>query len=170
MKTLVVGIGSTIRRDDGIGVEAARRIKDRCSSPHVDVIELGTAGLSLLDFVEGYERLVILDAIMTGAPPGTVHELRGEDIAKTVHLGIGHEADLPTSLRLGSQLKGRMPRHVVVFAVEAADIHTFSEQLSPEVHDAIPEVLARVDELVSETNERMSARIKLNELNLAAES
>jgi hydrogenase maturation protease len=170
MKTLVVGIGSTIRRDDGIGVRAARQFKERCSSPHVDVIELGTAGFSLLDFVDGYDRLILLDAIITGSPPGTVHELKEEDVAKTVHLGVGHEADLPTSLHLGKQLTGRMPRQVVVIAVEADDIQTFSEQLSPKVQEAIPEVLARVDELASETNERMSARIKLNELNLPAES
>jgi hydrogenase maturation protease len=149
MKTLVVGIGSTIRRDDGIGVRAARQFKERCSSPHVDVIELGTAGLSLLDFIDGYDRLIILDAIITGSPPGTVHELKGEDVTKTVHLGVGHEADLPTSLRLGKQLTGRMPSDVLVFAVEAGDIQTFSEQLSPEVQDAIPVVLARIERLTT---------------------
>lgn len=149
MKTLVVGIGSTIRRDDGIGIRAARQYKERCSSRLVDVIELGTAGLSLLDFVEGYDRLIILDAIITGSPPGTLHELRGDDVAKSVHLSVGHESDLPTSLQLGELLTRRMPRHVVVFAVEADDIQTFSEELSPEVQKAIPEVLARVEKVVS---------------------
>jgi hypothetical protein len=45
-----------------------------------------------------------------------------------------------------------MPRHVVVFAVEAADIQTFSEQLSPAVQEAIPEVLARVGKLTAANN------------------
>ncbi len=147
MKTLVVGIGSTIRRDDGVGVRAARRFKAR-SSNSVDVIELGTAGLSLLDFVEGFDRLVVIDAIVTGAPPGTVYQLTGKEVTKTVHLGIGHEADLPTALSLGRKLSRRMPADVVVVAVEAADITTFSEELTPEVASAMPEVQARLERLV----------------------
>lgn len=148
MKTLVVGIGSTIRRDDGVGVRAARRFKAR-SPNSVDVIELGTAGLSLLDFVEGFDRLVVIDAIVTGAPPGTVYQLTGEEVAKTVHLGIGHEADLPTALSLGQKLSRHMPADVVVVAVEAGDITTFSEELTPEVASAMPEVQARLESLIA---------------------
>lgn len=147
MKTLVVGIGSTIRGDDGVGVQAVRQFKARCPES-VEVIELGTAGLSLLDFVEGFDRLVIIDAILTGAAPGTVHELTGEEVAKTVHLGVGHEADLPTALSLGQKLSRHMPADVVVVAVEAADTTTFSEELTPEVAFAIPEVLERVERIV----------------------
>jgi len=148
MKTLVVGIGSTIRRDDGVGVRAARRFKAR-SPNSVDVIELGTAGLSLLDFVEGFDRLVVIDAIVTGAPPGTVYQLTGEEVAKTVHLGIGHEADLPTALSLGQKLSRHMPADVVVVAIEAGDITTFSEELTPEVASAMPEVQARLESLIA---------------------
>jgi hydrogenase maturation protease len=147
LKTLVVGIGSTIRRDDGVGVWAARQFKARCPKS-VEVIELGTAGLSLLDFVEGFDRLVIIDAILTGAAPGTVHELTGEEVAKAVHLGVGHEADLPTALSLGQKLSRHMPSDVVVVAVEAADTTTFSEELTPEVASAIPVVVERVGEIV----------------------
>jgi hydrogenase maturation protease len=147
MKTLVVGIGSTIRGDDGVGVRAAREFK--AGSPdRVDVIELGTAGLSLLDFVEGFDRLVVIDAIVTGAPPGKVYQLTGEEVGKTVHLGIGHEADLPTVLSLGQKLSRHMPADVVVVAIEAGDISTFSEELTPEVASAMPEVQARLTNLV----------------------
>lgn len=149
MNTLVIGVGSTIRGDDGVGVRVARALTGRCHGPQVDVIEVGTAGLSLLDFIEGYDRLVVIDAAVTGAAPGTVHALKGEDVAKTVHLGPGHEADLPTTLALGRRLSRHMPEEIVVFAVEAADIETFSEQLSPAVGAAIPEVVARVDDLLS---------------------
>ena len=130
-----------------MGVQAARQFKARCSNS-VEVIELGTAGLSLLDFVEGFDRLVIIDAILTGAAPGTVHELTGEEVAKTVHLGVGHEADLPTAIALGQKLSRHMPAEVVVVAVEAADITTFSEELTPQVASAIQEVLARVGKIV----------------------
>ena len=147
MKTLVAGIGSTIRRDDGVGVEAARQFKARCSNGQVDVIELGTAGLTLLDHVEGYDRLILLDAIVSGAPPGTVHELTGNEVALSAHLGAGHETDLPTTLALGRKLSKHMPEDVVVLAVEASDLTSFSEDLTPEVEAAIPKVLERLQRL-----------------------
>jgi hydrogenase maturation protease len=148
MKTLVAGIGSTIRGDDGVGVVAARRLKASCPNEGIDVIELGTAGLTLLDSAEGYDRLILLDAIVTGAPPGTVHELTGKQVASSAHLGAGHEADLPTTLALGRKLSKHMPADVIVLAVEVGDLHSFSEQLAPEVEAAIPEVLAQVEKLL----------------------
>jgi hydrogenase maturation protease len=146
VKTLVVGIGSTIRGDDGVGVIAARRFQE--SFPNrdkgIDVIELGTAGLTLLDSVEGYDRLILLDAIVTGASPGTVHELTGKQVAASAHLGAGHEADLPTTLALGRKLSKHMPEDVIVFAIEARDLHRFSEHLTHEVEAAVGHVVARV--------------------------
>lgn len=149
MKSLVAGIGSTIRGDDGVGVHAARQLRTRSLPDNVRVIELGTAGLALLDVVEGYDGLIVLDAIVTGAPRGTVHVLAGEEMARAVHLGAGHEADLPTTLSLGRKLMGSyMPQDVSVVAVEVGDLTTFSERLTPEVEAAIPDVIARVERLL----------------------
>jgi hydrogenase maturation protease len=149
VKSLVAGIGSTIRGDDGVGVHAVRQLKTRSLPDDVDVIELGTAGLALLDLVEGYDRLIVLDAIVTGAPAGTVHVLTGEEAARAVHLGAGHEADLPTTLSLGRKLMGsHMPQNVAVVAVEAGDLTTFSEHLTPEVKASVPDVIARVERLL----------------------
>jgi hydrogenase maturation protease len=148
VRTLVVGIGSTIRGDDGVGVHAARRLKLRDALADIDIIELGTAGLALLDFVEGYDRLIVLDAITSGASPGTVSVLTGDDVARTAHLGVGHEADLPTTLALGRRLSDRrIPEEVAVVAVEASDLHSFSERLTPAVEAAIEPALAEVARL-----------------------
>ncbi len=148
MKTLVAGVGSTIRGDDGLGVEAVRRLRDRIEDDQVDFVELGTAGVALLDLVDGYERLILIDAILTGGQPGTVVELEGEEVATSAHLGAGHEADLPTVLDLGRKLSKIMPREVVVIAVEAADLDSFSETLTPEVEAVMPDVLNRVEKLI----------------------
>jgi len=150
VKTLIVGIGSTILGDDGVGVHIARRLMADSLPKNVDVVELGTAGLTLLEYLEGYDRLVLLDAILSGAPPGTIHELTSEEVARTVHLGAGHEADLPTALAMGHKLmKDSMPKQITVFAIEAADTTSFSEQLTPEVQASIPDVLRSVNRLLS---------------------
>jgi hydrogenase maturation protease len=149
MRTLVAGIGSTIRCDDGVGVHVARQLKARSSYKNVDIIELGTAGLALLDYVGGYDRLIVLDAIVTGSPPGTVHELTGDEVTRTVHLGTGHEADLPTTIAWGRKLLGvHIPESVFVVAIEASDLTRFSECLTPEVEAVLPEVLTSIERLL----------------------
>ena len=64
MKTLIVGIGSTILSDDGVGVRVVERLRSSELPSGVDTVELGTAGLSLLDLVDGYDRLV--ETLMPG--------------------------------------------------------------------------------------------------------
>jgi hydrogenase maturation protease len=151
VRTLIVGIGSTIRGDDGVGVRAARRLRERPLPGEVDVIELGTAGLGLLDHVAGYDRLIVLDAIVSGAPVGTVRVLAANDVACAAHLGAGHEADLPTTLALGHKLLAeRIPQQVNVVTIEVCDLNSFSEHLTVEVEAAIPKMLARIEELLGE--------------------
>ena len=112
------------------------------------MIELGTAGLGLLDSVRGYDRLILIDAIVTGAEPGTVHVLDGVDVARASHLGPGHDADLPTVLALGEKLASdQMPQEVIVVAVEAADVISVSTDLTPAVEAAVSEAAATVEKL-----------------------
>ena len=148
MTTLVVGIGSTILADDGVGVHAARAVGEAIRERNladVHVLELGTAGLALLDAMAGYERLILLDAIVTGQAPGTIHELDADEVEGVVHLGAGHEADLPTVLAMGRRALGEhMPSAVRIVAIEAKQLTDFSESMTPEVEAAMPEVVERV--------------------------
>jgi len=127
------------------------RLRESLHRNAADVVELGTAGLGLLDIVEGYDRLILVDAIQSGAPPGTVHELRGDELANSANLGPGHDADLPAVLAFGDKLaRGRMPRDVVVIAVEGVDVSTVSDRLTPDVEAAVPVVVRLVEEMVGQ--------------------
>ena len=150
MKSLVVGIGSTILTDDGVGVYAARAVADALSGEHLDVLELGTAGIALLDYVAGYQRLILLDAMVTGVPAGTVHQLTGEEFTVSAHLGSAHEADLPTVLALGRRLyPEQMPDKVIVIGIEAQELTEFNESLTPAVAAAIPRVVTLVESILA---------------------
>ena len=150
MKTLIVGVGSPILGDDGVGVEIARRCREIYrGSDEVSVVEIGTGGLSLLDTVQGYDRLILIDAAISGKQSGTVQILTEDSIAGTIHFGSGHEADLPTTLALGRKLAARpLPKDISIVAVEVRDITTFSESLSPEVEAAVPKAVAAVGKLL----------------------
>jgi len=147
LKTLIAGVGSPILGDDGVGVRLAELLASRPLPPGTDVRVIGTAGLALLDFAAGYDRLLVLDAIVTGAAPGTVHVLTGDEVAKALHLGaVGHDADLPTALALGRRLhQATLPEEVAVVAVEVACTDEFSEALTPAVEAALPAAAAAVE-------------------------
>jgi hydrogenase maturation protease len=145
MKTLVLGIGNTILSDDGVGCRVAQRLKRRLQGrDDVTVKETSLSGLSLLEEMAGYERLIIIDAIQTkSGKPGAIYKLSPEDF-KIGHMAVVHDLGLFSALDLGRKLGLDMPREVVIFAIEAKDMVTFSEELSTEVEKAIPRVVGRV--------------------------
>jgi len=145
MKTLILGIGNTALTDDGVGCRVVQRLAKRLRGRSgITVKETALSGLSLLDELTGYERLIIVDAIQTkGGKPGAIYKLSPSDF-KTGRMAIIHDLGLVSTLELGRKLEMEMPREVVIFAIEAKDIATFSEKLSPEVEKAIPKAVDMV--------------------------
>lgn len=142
MKTLILGIGNTALTDDGVGCKVAQRLEKRLRGrSNITVKETELSGLSLLDEIIGYERLIIIDAIQTsGGKPGAIYKLSPSDF-KTGRIAIIHDLGLVSTLELGRKLEMDMPREVIIFAIEAKDMVTFSEKLSPEVEEAVPKAV-----------------------------
>ena len=142
MKTLILGIGNTALTDDGVGCKVAQRLQKRLRGrSSITVKETALSGLSLLDEITGYERLIIIDAIQTrGGKPGAIYKLSPSDF-KTGRMAIIHDLGLVSTLELGRKLEMDMPREVVIFAIEAKDMATFCEKLSPEVEKAVPKAV-----------------------------
>lgn len=142
MKTLILGIGNTALTDDGVGCKVAQRLQKRLRGmSSITVKETALSGLSLLDEITGYERLIIIDAIQTrGGKPGAIYKLSPSDF-KTGRMAIIHDLGLVSTLELGRKLEMDMPREVVIFAIESKDMSTFCEKLSPEVEKAVPKAV-----------------------------
>lgn len=151
MKTLILGIGNTAITDDGVGCKVAQRLQRRLRGrSDITVKETAISGLSLLDEITGYERLIIIDAIQTrGGKPGDIYKLSPSDF-KTGRMAIIHDLGLVSTLELGRKLEMDMPREVVIFAIEAKEMATFSEKLSPEVEKAVPQAVEVVLKEVGE--------------------
>jgi len=85
LSTALIGIGNILLSDEGVGVHAVNAIKQRYTfSPHVEIIDGGTMGLDLLSYFEGRDKVLILDAVDFGEPPG--------------HTGIIENNDIPSAL------------------------------------------------------------------------
>ena len=148
-KTVVIGIGNTIHRDDGAGVHALRRLEGDSRLPDdVVLVDGGTRGLELLADAHGCARLLLLDAVDIGEKPGTVIRMAETDLhglpgAASVHqLGV---ADLLATLPLISNA----PPEVVLLGIQPAETD-WGTDLSPSVE-------ANLGRLVDEALEQLEA-------------
>lgn len=139
MRTLVLGLGNPICGDDGVGIRIAQALKEDLCGLEVEVAETTAAGIGLLDLITGYERMIVVDAIQTkGGKAGQVYRLGLDHLPSSLHSATLHDVDLTTALELGRRLGMEMPREVIIYAVEVADVATFREGCTPEVERSIP--------------------------------
>ena len=150
MKTLVLGLGNLILSDDGAGIRVAQEVGKQLNDPQITVSETSAAGLSLLDSIVGYDKVIIIDAIQTKkGQAGQIYRMKSEDFSFAKHFSSPHQTNLVTALELGKMLGLVMPQEITIFAVEAKDIASFSEKCTPEVERAIPKAVKMVlEELV----------------------
>ncbi len=146
--TLVLGMGNPILSDDGVGLLVAERLQRLPLPDDVEVRQSEVAGLRLLELVRDFTRVIVIDALRSGREPGEVVRYDAAEFKGGQRYGSAHSIGLGTVLELGRTLKYPMPQEVVVYAIEAADVETFGEELSPPVADAAERVLRLVlDEL-----------------------
>jgi len=139
LRTLILGLGNTILSDDGVGCRVAMALKDRLNTPDVDIMEASIAGLDFLDLLTGYDRTIIIDAIQTEkGTPGQIYRFGPDILTSTRHAGTPHDVNLATALELGKRLNMKLPRQIIIFAIEVKDVTSFSEECTPEVMKAIP--------------------------------
>lgn len=145
MKTLVLGLGNPVLTDDGVGFAVVEEVRKRLPTADVTVSQASVGGLSLLELVVGYDRVVIVDAIRTaGGTPGEVHQLSPDEFRGSIRAASTHDVDLATALELGRQLGMEIPDEMVILAIEAADVESFGEELTPSVAAAVPQAVELV--------------------------
>lgn len=130
----VIGLGNQFRGDDAAGLEVARRLISECG--RADVIVHDGDMTRLIDLMDGYEEVVIIDAVVSGADPGTIHviDATSDPIPTAMHFST-HALGLHDTLEL-ARATGRLPHRVEVVGIEAADCG-FRLDLTPEVSNAV---------------------------------
>jgi hydrogenase maturation protease len=132
-------MGNPLLCDDGVGLSVAAELKSRLDQSDVTVMETSVAGLSLLDLLVGYDRAIIIDAIQTvDGKAGQTYRLDPEAFDTARHTASPHDVDFTTALEFGKKLGLPLPQQIIIFAIEASDVSTFSEECTPEVTRAIP--------------------------------
>ena len=158
MRILVLGLGNELYGDDGVGIEAVRRLREeRESGPEeregeaeITLLECSLSGAALLDVVSGHDALVIIDTIVRENPEtGRIHLLDASEI-RDVPGPSPHYISVPQTLALGRGLGLSMPGSVKVIGIEAKGIYSLGEGLSAEMTRRIPAILDAARSVIRE--------------------
>ena len=154
LKVIVAGFGSADRGDDGVGAIVAREVAARDAA----TCEIGPLSepLDLLDYCEGADLVVVVDAVRSQTTPGTIRVIemdvvnRGHDV-ESFGAGDGststHGIGLIGVLRVAKAI-GRAPRRLVVVGIEG-ECFALGDDVSPRVRAAVPEAVRQVLELIA---------------------
>ena len=118
----VVGCGNSLRRDDGVGVCVVERLRHENLPRSVHLVDAGTGWMDVLFALEGLPRAIMVDAVRSGAEPGTVFRVPAEELAALPPPAADlHALRWDHAIALGRMLmKGRFPPHVEAYLVEVA--------------------------------------------------
>lgn len=132
----ILCLGNELLGDDAAGVVVAEQLRHLLPAGF-DVDTTDDSGLDLLDHVIDTGALVVVDAVQTGAKPGTVHLLDEDDLP--IMCGASpHYVGLNEALRVGRALQLSVPQKVVILAIEVGDTLSFGAEMLPAVRAATP--------------------------------
>ena len=151
--TVVLGLGNPVLSDDAVGLKVAERLRELLVErpvPGVSVLCSTRGGLELLDLLTGYVRAVIVDALTLPEPnPGRVHKLDLTSFAGMARLVGSHDISLSQAFQLAERFSIPMPGEVIILGVEAAEVHEFSEELTPPVARVVEPLARQIYDLLT---------------------
>jgi hydrogenase maturation protease len=168
--TLLIGLGNPILGDDGVGWRIVESVEAKIAGDPryhtryrpldsksiqqnaiVEVDYLSIGGLSLMERILGYERVILVDSMETGLkPPGSVSTYALAELPNPSagHSASAHDTSLITALQTAEAIGGKIPAQVDVVAVEAKQTYQFTEELSEAVSQAVPRAVNAVFDLL----------------------
>ncbi len=130
-RTLILGVGNILFGDEGFGVHVIRALEGSALHKGVDLLDGGTAALDLLNHIAGYQRLIVIDTVQGGEPPGSIYRFTPDDFTPERKLLTSvHQIDLIDVLQMADSPVCK-PASIVIFGLE----------LSPELQARVRQVV-----------------------------
>jgi hydrogenase maturation protease len=125
MNVLVMGIGNLLLQDEGAGVRVIEELEKKYEMPDgVELLDGGTAGIELLQYIDNRDVLILVDVINTGSAAGTISRFEGEDVPAFFQKKISpHQLGI-SDLLATARLTGSVPNKIVLLGVDPQSIDT----------------------------------------------
>ncbi len=148
----IMGLGNILLMDEGVGVNAVKAFQERYSVPnYVEIVDGGAAGLDLLPFIEGREKLLMVDAVDFGREPGYIGILENEAIpAKFSTKASLHHLGLMDVLSI-VKLSNASPKEICLIGIQPKSME-LGLDMSPEMWDKINTLVERMVSKLHEWN------------------
>ena len=144
---LLLALGNDIIGDDGVALAAAGALKETFGD-ELDVVETTEGGLGLIDILEPYDRVLLLDSIEIGdLPAGTVREFSREDFHKVLGQSP-HYAGLPEVIALADKLGIDFPSELRVLAIKIDPQEEFRQGLSDDIRQALGDYVSQAEQIL----------------------
>jgi hydrogenase maturation protease len=148
MKILVLGIGQSLRGDDGAGLEAVRLWQATYpkTAQQVNVLLSELPGLGMLDLLDGTEAAILVDAVHGSAAAGTLHRIAPEKLESfTTGSASAHGWGVAETLHLGRMLYPELDSYRITLIGIEAGTFELGAGLSPQVQAALPEAARLIE-------------------------
>lgn len=150
-RAVVLGVGNVLMADEGVGPHSIDTLERRFETPDETLfIDGGCSAMELLDDMAGAELLLIVDAVASGKPPGSLVRLEGDEVPRFFTTKLSpHQVGIADVLATLSMID-EPPKETIIIGVEPSEL-TLRMELSPVVAAAMPSV---IDEVVGELRRR----------------
>lgn len=159
-RILVLGIGNILWADEGFGVRTVEEFHRRYAVPdNVTILDGGTQGLYLVNYLEEADRLIVFDAIDYGLEPGQLKLVRDDEVprftgAKKMSL---HQTGFQEVIS-AADLLGRCPKHLVLIGCQPLDLEDWGGPLTSPVRDQIAPAIDLACRILAEWGVTVSRR------------
>ena len=145
-KILILGIGNVLMGDEGVGVHAIKELEKETFPPNVTLLDGGTGGFHLLEYLQEYPRIIMIDATMDGKLAGTISLIEPKFATDFPRSLSAHDIGLRDLIESTAVL-GELPKMYLI-TVTIDSIQSMQMELSPEIEKQIPAVVGKVKEVL----------------------
>lgn len=143
----VIGIGNTLKGDDGIGVVLVDRLKGGDFPGEVEFHEVGTSGLNIIHYLKDLDNAIIVDALRNEGEPGNSTFFRPDEVDNSIKIRSTHDANLLEAIDLSETL-GERPEEIVIMGIIPKDM-SLRDELSPLLKEKLPELEEKLREKIN---------------------
>ena len=148
----IIGLGNILMTDEGVGGHVVNEFERRYTVPeHVEIVDGGAAGLGLIPFIEGREKVLMVDAVNFDQEPGYIETIENDEIpvrltlkASMHHLGL---MDVLCIVRMS----GNIPKDLCIIGIQPKSLE-LGLDMSPEIWDKKDILIERIVSKLREWN------------------
>ncbi len=145
-KILIMGVGNYLMGDEGVGVQAVWELQKEDLPENVEIIDGGTGGFHLLEYLSDFKKIIMIDATLDGMPPGSVKVIKPKFSSDFPRALSAHDIGLRDLIET-AELLGELPEiHLITVSIDS--IQNMQVELSPNVKKALPEIKEKVNEIL----------------------